>query len=74
MANKLILIHKPPYYVTLSGPGPRRAMIADTGFSSPGEATCSGDVRKRMNQPSPRPADSEIKGENMRAVGSIGTH
>lgn len=49
-------------------------MISETGFLSPGEETRSGDVRKRINQPSPRPADFEIKGENMRAVGSIGTH
>lgn len=49
-------------------------MISETGFLSPGEETCSADVRKWINQPSPRPADSEIKGENMRAIGSIGTH
>lgn len=49
-------------------------MISEACFSSPGGETRSADVRKRINQPSPRPADSEIKGENMRAVGSIGTH
>lgn len=56
------------------GQEPRRAMISETRFLLPGEETRSGDVRKRINQPSPRPADSKIKGENMRAVGSIGTH
>lgn len=56
------------------GQEPRRAMISETGFLSPGEETCSADVRKWINQPSPGPADSEIKGENMRAIGSIGTH
>lgn len=49
-------------------------MISEPGFLSPGEETCSGDVGKQINQPSPRPAASEIKGENLRAVGSIGTH
>jgi hypothetical protein len=41
-------------------------MISETGFLSLGEETRSGDVET--------PSDSKIKGENMRAVGSIGTH
>lgn len=73
-ANELVLLHKPPYYGTVSGPGTKacydfRAWVPVTW----GTGTLR-DVRKRVNQPSPGPADSEIKGENMRAVGSIGTH
>lgn len=45
------------------GQEPRRAMISEPGFLSPGEETCSSDVRKqKKNQPSPRPAASKIKG------------
>lgn len=45
------------------GQEPRRAMISEPASWSPGEETRSGDVRKRINPPSPGPADSEIKGE-----------
>lgn len=44
------------------GQEPRRAMISEPGFLSPGEETCSADVGKQINQPSPRPAASKIKG------------
>lgn len=74
-ANNLVLIHKPPDYVTLSGPGTKACYdFRDPVLITWGRETRSADVRKRINQPSRRPADSEMKGENMRAVGSLGTH
>lgn len=73
-ANKTVLMHKPQYYVTVSGPGTK----ACYDFRAWIPVTWGGDTlrwRKKADKSTiPKTATSETKGENLRAVGSVGTH
>lgn len=73
-ANKTVLMHKPQCYATVSGPGTK----ACYDFRAWIPVTWGGDTlrwRKKADKSTiPKTAASETKGENLHAVGSVGTH